>query len=275
MCTKKDVDQFWRKHNFSAVAKINEPKDIDAFYIPPEHKELQYAAYNLLGKFCMGWPRQFPKLSYGSNMINDWRESGYYFCFGPAHCFDSIKVEFRGFSHLANFTKHPIINRNKFSVTRIATSEHLISHLTQTKETEMPIIEQIKATKTKTRLAPRLVFTYTNGATYTVRGLEKAQVANMYVNYFASTVDAEGNATVTEVKRRITNEFETVVIELPNGGKRVLLDLRADRTKKIEKPPRKHKSREEYEAERAQKEAEKAKLAKVEELLDEAAKLMK
>jgi hypothetical protein len=58
-----------------------------------------------------------------------------------------------------------------------------------------------------------------------------------------------------------------------------LLDLRSESAKKaeekIDKPPRKHKSREEYEAERAQKEAEKAKLAKVEELLDEAAKLLK
>jgi hypothetical protein len=127
----------------------------------------------------------------------------------------------------------------------------------------------------KQRSKVRLVFNYVNGSTFTVRGVQEAEVINMTIRYSTKTTDSEGNTTVTEVTRRITNYFETVVIELPNGGKRVLLDLRADRTKKIEKPPRKHKSREEYEAERAQKEAEKAKLVKVEGLLDEAAKLLK
>lgn len=127
----------------------------------------------------------------------------------------------------------------------------------------------------KQRTADRLVFTYTNGATYTVRGLRRAWVDDsMSVHYVAVTKDSEGNTTKLETTRRITNELSTVVIESVRAGNLMLVDLRPKGNKKVEKPTRKRKSRDEYEAEQAQKEAEKAKLAKAEELLEAAAKLL-
>ena len=127
----------------------------------------------------------------------------------------------------------------------------------------------------KQRTADRLVFTYTNGATYTVRGLRRAWVDSMSVHYVAVIKDAEGNTTKRETVRRITNELSTVVVESVRVGNFMLVDLRPTNNKKTEKPPRKRKTREEYEAEQAQKEAERAKIAKVEELLDKAAELLK
>ena len=127
----------------------------------------------------------------------------------------------------------------------------------------------------KQRTGDRLVFTYINGATYTVRGLRRAWVDGMRVHYVAVTKDAEGSTTRRETTRRITNELSTVVFESVHRGNLMLVDLRPTSNKKVEKPPRKRKTREEYEAEQAQKEAEKAKLAKAEQLLDEAAKLLK
>lgn len=274
MCTILQAQVYYREF-FRGVRGRAVKSYIKPFYIPHTHKELQFAAYTLIGKQCLATPVQFPTHEGGKPRgipLHNWRLDDYIFLYDDKESFGAIPDEFRGFRQLSAF----VPKTNTTGLERITNPAQLINHLTHTKETEMPIIEQVKPTiKAKTRLAPRLVFTYTNGATYTVRGLEKAQVVDMNVHYVASTIDVDGNATVTEVKRRITNEFETVVIELPNGGKRVLLDLRADRTKKIEKPPRKHKSREEYEAEQAQKEAEKARIAKVEELLNEVEKLMK
>ena len=136
----------------------------------------------------------------------------------------------------------------------------------------------VEAPKMKPRTNDRLVFTYTNGATYTVRGLGNARIHGMNIIYVSKVEDVEGNVTVSEVRRRITNDFSTVVIERADGRQYVLLDLRSESTKKAEekstKPARKRKSRDEYEAEQAQKEAEKAKLAKAEQLLEEAAKLL-
>ena len=136
----------------------------------------------------------------------------------------------------------------------------------------------VETPKIKRRSRDRLVFTYTNGATYTVRGVTQAQINGMSVHYVSKVVDAEGNLTVSEVYRRITNDFCTVVVERVGAKPIMLLDLRSESAKKATekstKPTRKHKSREEYKAEQAQKEAEKAKLVKAEQLLDEAAKLL-
>lgn len=141
-----------------------------------------------------------------------------------------------------------------------------------------PELAVVATPKMKPRTNDRLVFTYINGATYTVRGLESARIQGMNIFYVSKVADADGNVTVSEVRRRITNDFSTVVIEKANGQQYMLLDLRSESAKKAEekstKPPRKRKSRDEYEAEQAQKEAENAKLTKAEQLLDEAAKLL-
>lgn len=147
---------------------------------------------------------------------------------------------------------------------------------TTNKESEMK--KGIKPRKMKKGIKPRignrLVFTYTNGKTFTVRGLLYAEVAGMSIHYKTSTTDASGNITKQEVTRRITNDFSTVVIEHSRGSRSTLLDLRSERTKDTPKPPRTKKSREEWEALEAQKAAELEKQAKVEHLLSEAEKLL-
>ena len=160
--------------------------------------------------------------------------------------------------------------------------EQLIAHIAKEARIKTPEIKPVnkegnqeKMNKgSKQRTADRLVFTYTNGATYTVRGMKDAQVNGMRVHYVAVTKDSEGNTTKLETMRRITNELSTVVIESVRSGNLMLVDLRPNSNKRVEKPARKRKSRDEYEAEQAQKEAEKAKLVKAEQLLDEAAKLL-
>lgn len=126
----------------------------------------------------------------------------------------------------------------------------------------------------KPRMGDRLVFTYTNGKTFTVRGLMFAEVAGMSIHYKTHTTDASGNITKQEVTRRITNDFSTVVIEHSSGYRSTLLDLRSERTEDTPKPTRTKKSREEWEALEAQKAAELEKRAKVEQLLSEAEKLL-
>ena len=231
----------------------------------------------------MSSPVQFPKPMLPGQNLYDWREGNYSFLFGSKLIFGVIPDDFRGFNPLSNFVEElPSRGYGKC----IATPEQLITHIAKDAKDAKIITPEIKFIITegtqekmnkgsKQRTADRLVFTYTNGATYTVRGLKNAQVNGMSVHYVAVTKDPEGNTTKLETMRRITNELSTVVIESVRSGNLMLVDLRPKDAKKAEKPARKHKSREEYEAERAQKEAEKAKLARAEELLNEAAKLMK
>lgn len=153
-------------------------------------------------------------------------------------------------------------------VAKIA-ADHALSHVIKSANKEPKMKKGIKP-----RIGNRLVFTYTNGKTFTVRGLLYAEVVGMSIHYKTSTTDASGNITKQEVTRRITNDVSLVVIEYPSGLQHTLLDLRSEHTKDIPKPPRTKKSREEWEALEAQKAAELEKQAKVEQLLSEAEKLL-
>ena len=280
MCTINAAREFFHKHFGEISATDIKPYiNIPPFHIPATCKELQYAAYILVGYYCMSSPVQFPNPKLPNQLLHDWREGNYTFLFGSKLVFGTIAENFRGLNSLSNFVEElPFRGYGKC----ITTPEQLIAHIAKEARIKTPEIKlvikegnQEKMNKgSKQRTADRLVFTYTNGATYTVRGLCKAQVEGMHVHYVAVTQDSEGNTTKLETTRRITNELSTVVIESVRSGNLMLVDLRPKSAKKAEKPARKRKSREEYEAERAQKEAEMAKLAKVEELLDEAAKLM-
>ena len=286
MCTMIELKAFFSKH-FRGISKadVKPYVKISPFHIPATCKQLQYAAYMLVGDRCMSNPVQFPNPKLPNQLLHDWREGDYTFLFGSKLIFEAIPEAFMGLDQLSNFVEElPSRDYGKC----ITTPEQLIAHIVKeskikdtvevdTQEIQIIIKEgnQEKMNKgTKQRAADRLVFTYTNGATYTVRGLCKAQVEGMHVHYVAVTQDSEGNTTKLETTRRITNEISTVVVEIARAGNLMLVDLRPKCNKKVEKPARKRKSREEYEAERAQKEAKMAKLAKVEELLDEAAKLM-
>lgn len=277
-----ELKAFFSKH-FRGISKadIKPYINIPPFHIPATCKQLQYAAYMLVGDRCMSSPVQFPRPRLSEQYLLDWREGNYTFLFGSKLVFGVIPEAFRGFNPLSNFVRElPSRGFGKC----ITTPEQLIAHIVKdtvevsSHEIKLVIKEgnQEKMNKgSKQRAADRLVFTYTNGATYTVRGLKNAQVNGMRVHYVAVTKDAEGNTTKLETTRRITNELSTVVIESVHAGNLMLVDLRPNSNTMVEKLARKRKSREEYEAERVQKEAKIAKLAKVEELLDEAAKLMK
>ena len=281
MCTMIELKAFFSKH-FRGISKANiKPYiNIPPFHIPATCKQLQYAAYMLVGDCCMSNPVQFPNHKLSNKLLPDWREEDYTFLFGSKLIFEAIPEAFMGLDQLSNFVRElPSIGRGKC----ITTPEQLIAHIAKEARIKTPEIKLVNKEGTqekmnkgsKQRAADRLVFTYTNGATYTVRGLCKAQVEGMHVHYVAVTQDSEGNTTKLETTRRITNELSTVVVEIARAGNLMLVDLRPNSNKTVEKPARKRKSREEHEAELVQKEAERAKLAKVEELLDEAAKLMK
>lgn len=287
MCTMIAAREFFHKHFGEISATDIKPYiKIPPFHIPATCKQLQYAAYLLVGERCMSVPVQFPKPMLPGQNLYDWRESNYAFLFGSKLVFGAIPEAFRGLNPLSTFVEElPFRGYGKC----ITTPEQLIAHIVKESKIkdmvevsnhEIKLVNkegtQEKMNKgSKQRAADRLVFTYTNGATYTVRGLKNAQVNGMKVHYVAVTQDSDGNTTKLETTRRITNELSTVVIEIAHAGNLMLVDLRPNSNKTVEKPARKRKSREEYEAERAQKEAKIAKLAKVEELLDEAAKLMK
>ena len=281
MCTMVELKAFFSKH-FRVISKadVKPYVSIPPFHIPATCKELQYAAYMLVGDHCMSSPVQFPKPTLPGQNLYDWREGNYSFLFGSKLVFGFIPDNFRGLNPLSNFVEElPFIGYGKCITTPEQLIAHIVKDTVEVSDHEIKFIitkgTQEKMNKgTKQRTADRLVFTYTNGATYTIRGLREAQVEDMHVHYVAVTQDSDGNTTKLETTRRITNELSTVVIESVRSGTLVLVDLRPNSNKTVEKPARRRKSREEYEAERAQKEAKKAKLAKVEELLDEAAKLM-
>ena len=282
MCTILQALAYFNKF-FPGVHSRMVKDYIKPFYIPSTYKELQFAAYILVGKQCLATPVIFPAhegIKPPGIPIHNWRLSKYIFLYADKGYFGEIPYNFRGFRQLSRFVaEYCVTNTNGLEC--ITNPAQLIKHIT--KEENMKVEQKqelsVKTPKTKPRTNDRLVFTYTNGATYTVRGVMQAKLHGMSVHYLSKVEDAEGNVTVSEVRRRITNYFSTVVIEKADGRQYMLLDLRSESAKKAEekstKPTRKRKSRDEYEAEQAQKEAEKAKLAKVEELLDEAAKLMK
>ena len=132
---------------------------------------------------------------------------------------------------------------------------------------------------TKPRRGNRLVFTYTNGATYTVRGIVSAEFnkSSMTINYHTKKVGLDGSITEENVNRPVTNEISTVVLEYAEGGKYTLLDLRtkAEREKEVQKPTRNKRTREEWEALEAQKAREEAKQSRIAELQKELASLSK
>ena len=285
MCTILQARAYYNEF-FKDVRSCMVKDYIKPFYIPSAYKELQFAAYLLVGQQSLATPVQFPAhegIKPPGSPIHDWRFNDYFFLYADNKSFGEIPDNFRGFKQLSGFVaEYCIINTR--GLERITDPTQLIKHIT--KEENMKVenikVEQelsVKTPKMKPRTNDRLVFTYTNGATYTVRGLGNARIHGMNIIYVSKVEDAEGNVTVSEVRRRITNDFSTVVIEKADGRQYMLLDLRSESAKKSEekstKPPRKRKSRDEYEAEQAQKEAEKAKLAKVEELLDKAAELLK
>ena len=279
MCTILQAQAYYNEF-FKGVHGCAVKDYIKPFYIPSTYKELQFAAYILVGKQCLAVPVSFPshKGSPRGTSIHNWRLNDYVFLYADNESFGEIPDNFRGFRQLSGFVAEYCITNTK-GLECITNPTQLIKHITR--EENMKVenmkvehVSSVKTPKTKPRTNDRLVFTYTNGATYTVRGLKNAQVNGMSVHYIAVTKDAEGNTTKLETTRRITNELSTVVIESVHAGNLMLVDLRPNSNKTVEKPARKRKSREEYEAERAQKEAKIAKLAKVEELLDEAAKLM-
>ena len=281
MCTIKAAKEFLLKH-FRGISKADVKPyiNIPPFYIPATCKELQYAAYLLVGDRCMSSPVQFPKPMLPGRTLYDWREGNYAFLFGSKLVFGFIPDNFRGLNPLSSFVGElPFIGYGKCITTPEQLIAHIVKDTVEVSDHEIKLVikegswEKMNKSK-KQRTADRLVFTYTNGATYTVRGLCKAQVEGMHVHYVAVTQDSDGNTTKLETTRRITNELSTVVIESVRSGTLMLVDLRPNSNKTVEKPARKRKSREEYEAEQAQKEAEKAKLAKAEELLDAAAKLL-
>ena len=278
MCTILQARAYYSEF-FKGVHSCTVKDYIKPFYIPSSYKELQFAAYLLVGKHCLSTPEQFPAhegIKPPGIPIHDWRLNNYIFLYADKGYFGEIPDNFRGFRQLSRFVaEYCVTNTNGLEC--ITNPAQLIKHIT--KEENMKVELSAKTPKMKPRTNDRLVFTYTNGATYTVRGVIQAKLHGMSVHYLSKVEDADGNVTVSEVRRRITNDFSTVVIEKADGRQYMLLDLRSESAKKAKekstKPPRKRKSRDEYEAEQAQKEAEKAKLAKVEELLDEAAKLMK
>lgn len=280
MCTILQARAYYNEF-FRGVRGRTVKDYIKPFYIPSSYKELQFAAYLLVGKHCISTPVQFPAhegIKPPGIPIHDWRFNDYFFLYADNKSFGEIPDNFRGFRQLSGFVEENCITHTR-GLERITDPTQLIKHITKEENMKVEQKLSVETPKIKRRSRDRLVFTYTNGATYTVRGVTQAQINGMSVHYVSKVVDAEGNLTVSEVYRRITNDFCTVVVERVGAKPITLLDLRSESAKKAaEKSPklqRKHKSREEYEAERAQKEAEEAKLAKVEELLDEAAKLMK
>ena len=281
MCTMLQAQSYYNEF-FKGVRSRMVKDYIKPFYIPSSYKELQFAAYLLVGKHCLSTPVQFPTyegIKPPGIPIHDWRFNDYFFLYADKGYFGEIPDNFRGFRQLSRFVAEYCVT-NTMGLERITDPTQLIKHITKEENMKMEQKQElsVKTPKTKQRTNDRLVFTYTNGATYTVRGLENARIHGMSVHYLSKVEDAEGNVTVSGVRRRITNDFSTVVIEKADGRQYMLLDLRSESAKKAKekntKPTRKRKSRDEYEAEQAQKEAEKAKLAKVEELLDEAAKLL-
>ena len=282
MCTMLQAGAYYNEF-FKGVHSRTVKDYIKPFYIPSSYKELQFAAYLLVGKHCLSTPVQFPAyegIKPPGIPIHDWRFNDYFFLYADNKSFDEIPNNFRGFRQLSRFVaEYCVTNINGLEC--ITNPTQLIKHITkeENKNVEQQQDLSVKTPKTKQRTNDRLVFTYTNGATYTVRGLEGAWVHGMNILYESKVKDDEDNVTISEVRRRITNDFSTVVIERADGRRYMLLDLRSESAKKAEEkstePPRKRKSRDEYGAEQAQKEAEKAKLVKAEQLLDEAANLLK
>ena len=277
MCTILQARAYYNEF-FKGVRRCTVKDYIKPFYIPSAYKELQFAAYLLVGQQCLATPVQFPAhegIKPPGTPIHDWRSDDYFFLYADNKSFDEIPNNFRGFRQLSGFVACII---NTKGLERITNPTQLIKHITKEENMNVEHELSVETPKTKQRTNDRLVFTYTNGATYTVRGLEGAWVHGMNILYESKVKDDEDNVTISEVRRRITNDFSTVVIERADGRRYMLLDLRSESAKKAEekstKPPRKRKSRDEYGAEQAQKEAEKAKLVKAEQLLDEAAKLL-
>ena len=130
---------------------------------------------------------------------------------------------------------------------------------------------------TKPRSGDRLVFTYTNGATYTVRGIVSAEFnkSSMTINYHTKKINLDGSVKEEKVSRPVTNEISTVVFEHAIGLTHTLLDLRpkTEKVKEVQKPPRNKRTREEWEALEAQKAQEAAKQSRIAELRKELASL--
>ena len=132
---------------------------------------------------------------------------------------------------------------------------------------------------TKPRTGDRLVFTYTNGATYTVRGIVSFLFnrSGMTIDYKTKKIGLDGSVKEESVLRPVTNEISTVVFEHASGFKHTSLDLRPnkEKTKEVPKPTRNKRTREEWEAMQARKIQEAAKQSRIAELQKELAELSK
>ena len=162
------------------------------------------------------------------------------------------------------------------------TSPHFMIRLESGADYQLPgtqIQESNKKMKkgTKPRSGDRLVFTYTNGATYTVRGIVSAEFnkSSMTINYHTKKINLDGSVKEEKVSRPVTNEISTVVFEHAIGLTHTLLDLRpkTEKVKEVNKPTRNKRTREEWEALEAQKAREAAKQARIAELRKELASL--
>ena len=292
MWTMVELKEYKRK-NFIGLSPVDVKSVlVRPFYIPAEYKELQYVATMLLeGCKFRNAPIQFAEPSTkfsGATACVNWRTEPYIFAFqvipGGGHfvsvCEFSIRPKSCKYPGMEEITsKEQLVQHlynNSVYEKSLESMIRRIAEKAQAEELAEPKGEKMEMKKgTKPRIGNRLVFTYIDGTTYTVRGLKSAQIRDMTVQYTATTVDAEGNVTNTEVRRIITNEMAKVVVQIASGGERVLLDLRPKVAKEIEKPTRKRKTREEYEAEQAQKKAALDRLNKAEQLLREADKLMR
>ena len=217
MCTILQARAYYNEFFKDVRSRI--VKDyIKTFYIPSAYKELQFAAYLLVGEQCLSVPVSFPshKGSPRGTLIHDWRFNDYFFLYADNKSFSEIPDNFRGFKQLSGFVaEYCIININGLEC--ITNPTQLIKHITKEENMNVEHELSVETPKTKQRTNDRLVFTYTNGATYTVRGLENARIHGMNILYVSKVKDDEDNVTVSEVRRRITNDFSTVVIEKADG----------------------------------------------------------
>lgn len=125
----------------------------------------------------------------------------------------------------------------------------------QTEEVKT-LVKKIK----KSRQSSRLIFTYTNGKTYTVRGVEHWYTTNdpyysrQYLCYSAKTETNDGFIKEQTISVPLTNQLVKVVAEVPtsqeNGDvvveSKIVLDLQPIETVKVSSQRPHARSKEEY-----------------------------
>lgn len=137
-----------------------------------------------------------------------------------------------------------------------------------TNQEECKMTEKMKEPKNKPKTQAQLVFTYTNGKNYVVRGLQQVRVflngSKFQVDYTHATYDGVKHQT-SNVSVYVTNELVKVEKINTDNSVQVILDLSSNSAKAVEgskKPRGNARSKEQWEAmvkaKKAQEERNKA-----------------